>query len=89
LQSLTARSPILTTVGSLLGTYLNSVVVENSAINASSMSQMLVDLDTNGQSGGTILATGGTNAGVAALTVAGAAAKTSLEGKGWSVLLNP
>lgn len=57
----------------------------NCALNQTSVNNILVSLDTAGQSNGTINLNGGTSS---APGVAGLAAKASLEGKGWTVSTN-
>jgi hypothetical protein len=58
---------------------------QNCALNQTSVDNILVSIDTAGQSNGTLSINGGTSA---APGTAGLAAKASLQGKGWSVLTN-
>jgi hypothetical protein len=58
---------------------------QNCALDETSVDNILVSLDTAGQSNGTVNIGGGTSAAPGA---AGAAAKVSLEGKGWTVTTN-
>jgi hypothetical protein len=55
------------------------------ALNQTSVDNILVSLDTAGQSDGTVDISGGTSA---APSATGLAAKASLEGKGWTVTTN-
>jgi hypothetical protein len=57
----------------------------NCALNQTSVDNILISLDTAGQNNGYVNIDGGTSA---APGVAGAAAKASLEGKGWIVITN-
>jgi hypothetical protein len=57
----------------------------NCALSQQSVDNILVSLDTAGQSNGIVNVDGGTSAAPGA---AGLAAKTSLEGKGWTVIVN-
>jgi hypothetical protein len=59
-----------------------SVAWSNCALSSQSVDNILVSLDTAGQSNGTVSIDGGTNSYPGA---AGLAAKASLEAKGWSV----
>ena len=65
---------------------LNDVDLTNNALRQESVDHVLITLDQNGLSNGYVDLSGGTNAIPSA---AGLAAKTSLEGKGWSVTVNP
>jgi hypothetical protein len=58
---------------------------QNCALNQTSVNNILVSLDTAGQSNGTVNINGGTSA---APSGAGATAKTSLQGKSWTVTTN-
>jgi hypothetical protein len=57
----------------------------NCALDETSVDNILVSLDTAGQSNGNVNISGGTSASPGA---AGLAAKTSLQGKGWNVVTN-
>jgi hypothetical protein len=57
----------------------------NCALDQTSVDNILVSLDTAGQSNGTVNIDGGTSA---APSATGLAAKVSLEGKGWTVVTN-
>lgn len=57
----------------------------NCALSQQSVDNILISLDTAGQSGGTVNITGGTSS---APGVAGSAAALSLQGKGWTVTTN-
>lgn len=57
----------------------------NCALDATSVNNILVSIESNGTSNGTLNMTGGTNA---APTGAGATAKTALQGRGWTVTTN-
>lgn len=88
--------PTLTTIGSLLGsTFVNipfqpaGILLYGNALTAAVVSQILIDLDANGQTNYSIDISGGTNAGFGALTVGGATAHANLLGKGWSINMNP
>jgi len=56
------------------------------ALNQTSVDNILVSIDTAGQINGTLNMTGGTSSAPSAV---GLAAKASLEGKGWTVTVNP
>ena len=58
---------------------------ENCALSQQSVNNILVSLDTAGQSNGYVSINGGTSS---APGVAGLAAKVALQGKGWTVLTN-
>ena len=58
---------------------------ENCGLTETAVDDILVALDDNGEASGSVYLNGGTNAIPSAT---GLAAKTSLEGKGWSVLVN-
>ena len=55
------------------------------ALDQASVDNILVSLDTAGQSNGTVTISGGTSA---APGVSGSAAKASLQAKGWTVTTN-
>jgi hypothetical protein len=57
----------------------------NCALDQTSVDNILVSLDTAGQSNGTVSIDGGTSA---APGTAGLAAKASLQGKGWTIATN-
>jgi hypothetical protein len=57
----------------------------NCALSQTSVNNILISLDTAGQLNGTVNLAGGTSA---APSGAGATAKTSLQGKGWTVVTN-
>jgi hypothetical protein len=87
--------PTLTTIGSLLGsTFVNipnqppGILLYGNALTAPTVSQILIDLDANGQTNYLINISGGTNAGESSLSVPGAAARMNLLGKGWTVTMN-
>jgi len=56
------------------------------ALSQTSVDNILVSIDTAEQINGTLNITGGTSS---APSATGLAAKTSLEGKGWTVTVNP
>jgi hypothetical protein len=58
---------------------------QNCALSQQSVDNILVSLDTAGQSNGTVNIDGGTSSAPGA---AGLAAKASLQAKGWTVLTN-
>lgn len=64
---------------------LNIVELTNNALTVESVDHVLITLDNNGLSNGTVLIDGGTSV---APSVAGAAAAANLIGKGWSVATN-
>jgi hypothetical protein len=70
---------------STISTTLVDFRAENNLLTESAVNQILIDFDTAGHSGG-ILNVGGT--GNAAPTGAGLTAKTSLQGKSWTVTTN-
>lgn len=83
-------NPSLTTIGSLANQGICLQYIFNgNALTSASVSQILVDIDTNGQLGGSIDISGGTNAGLASLTLAGTTAHGNLLGKGWGITINP
>jgi hypothetical protein len=57
----------------------------NCALSQTSVNNILISLNTAGQSNGTVNLNGGTSA---APSGAGATAKLSLQGKGWTVVTN-
>lgn len=88
--------PTLTTIGSLIGTTVVNtplrpagILLYNNGLNVATVSQILIDLDANGQTDFLINLTGGTNAGFGALTVGGATAHANLLSKGWTIEMNP
>jgi hypothetical protein len=62
------------------------VYLTDCALDQGSVDGILADLDTNGLSNGEVDVSGGTSA---APSAAGLLSKTSLEGKGWTVTVNP
>jgi hypothetical protein len=64
---------------------LNDLEVMDNALTEASVDHILITLDDNGLSNGYVELVGGTNAVPSA---AGLLAKTSLEGKGWDVIVN-
>lgn len=90
-------SPSLTTVTNFSinpppvpGSNWGFIGIRGAALTAASVEEILVSVDSviTGFGGGTINLSGGTSSGVAALTAAAAAARTSLTGKGWTITLN-
>jgi hypothetical protein len=82
--------PLLTSITATnFNTSFNSLFFNDNGLSSASISQMLVDFDTNGATDCTLNLTGGTNAGFAALSPAGAAAHASLVGKFWNITMNP
>jgi hypothetical protein len=80
----------LTTIGSMAGlTNCTQYNLDNNALNSATVSQILVDIDGSGVLNGLLFIDGGTNAGVGALTVAGATAYANLLGNGWAISINP
>lgn len=77
---------ILTHINITGSVSLNDVQLNNNALTEASVDHVLVTLDQNGLSNGNVDLSGGTNATPSAI---GLAAKTSLEGKGWTVTINP
>lgn len=68
----------------------NSILFFNdNALTSDSISQMLIDFDTNGATNCQLFLNGGTNAGFASLTVAGATAHANLLAKTWTITMNP
>ena len=70
---------------------LVTIQLTNCALSSSSVSAVLIGLNNGsptGTSSKTINMSGGTSAGVSSLSAAGAAARTSLIYKGWTVTLN-
>jgi len=60
----------------------------NCALTVQSIENILVSLDTNGQTGITLGINGGTNAGYSTWTAAAQTALTNLQGKGWTITYN-
>ena len=60
----------------------------NSGLSAQSIENILVSLDTNGQSGITLALQGGTNANTSTWSAAADTAYVSLVGKGWTIAQN-
>jgi hypothetical protein len=77
---------ILTFINITGCTNLLDVELDGNALLESSVDHVLVTLDNNGLSNGYVDLSGGFNAVPSAT---GLAAKTSLEGKGWTVIVNP
>jgi hypothetical protein len=61
----------------------------NCALTAQSIENILVSLDTNGQSNIELTIDGGTNAGQSTWTAAANTAYTNLINKGWAISANP
>jgi hypothetical protein len=61
----------------------------NCALTAQSIENILVSLDTNGQSNIELAIDGGTNAGQSTWTAAANTAYTNLINKGWTITFNP
>ena len=57
-------------------------------LTAQSIENILVSLDTSGQSNGVITLSGGTNTGKAAWTPAALTAESTLTSKGWTIASN-
>ena len=90
-----ADCPALTTwpanffdvTGTLLATAFN-LTWRNSGLSAQSIENILVSLDTNGQSGITLAIQGGTNANSSTWSAAADSAYISLVAKGWTITQN-
>jgi hypothetical protein len=64
---------------------LTFLLLHNNALIEAAVDRVLTSLDTAGENNGTVLLDGGTNA---APSATGLAAKSNLEGRGWTVTVN-
>lgn len=75
------------TTGTLVASAFSNTFT-NCALTAQSIENILVSLDTNGQSGVTLGINGGTNAGQSTWTAAATTAYNNLISKGWTITAN-
>jgi uncharacterized protein YuzE len=83
LETLNIASNNFTTLDISFNTKITYLRTQGNALTAEKISDVLIDLDENGESNGFALFT---NSDSGSLTTAGAAAKTSLQAKGWNIV---